>query len=401
MFPPCLQPSSSTALVDLAPAQLALHTDPHHVRRRGNVRAAPSVRRNRRLPGGGSRGCEALGTAAGTHGAGDAAGNRDHGRAQVSRARDHPELRAGLVDPDLPPVAAAARRPPIPGPGALNPGNGSVNRLLLALLLALSSVSPVSAQEFDHAHRAWTAMLEKHVVLLDGKASQVRYAGFAQDRLELKGYLASLSKVTQEEFDGWSKAQQTAFLINAYNAFTVEKILTRYPDIRSIWDFGKIFGNPFKDRFFKLLGSDSYLDRVEHETLRRPGAYDEPRVHFAVNCASIGCPMLREEAYVAERLAAELEEKTVRFLSDRTRNRYNADTGRLEVSKIFDWFKEDWMSGYRGLEGKTAPVRTREQYFARYAALLADAPGHRKQIQDEKAELRFLDYDWALNDARR
>ncbi len=285
--------------------------------------------------------------------------------------------------------------------GACSAPRRASSVITAALLLALATGS-ATAQEFDHEHRAWTALLKKHVVLLEGgKASQVRYAGFAQDRRELKGYLDSLSKVAQQEFAGWSKAQRAAFLINAYNAFTVEKILTRYPDIRSIWDFGKIFGNPFKDRFFTLLGSASFLDRVEHETLRRPGAYDEPRVHFAVNCASIGCPMLREEAYVAERLDAQLEEQAARFLSDRSRNRYNAETGRLEVSKIFDWFKEDWTSGYRGLEGKAPPVASREQFFARYAALLADTPEHRKQIQDQKADLRFLDYDWALNDARR
>jgi hypothetical protein len=284
----------------------------------------------------------------------------------------------------------------------MKPGSSTMKRLLTASLLAAAFTGAASAQEFDHAHRAWTALLKKHVVLMDGgRASQVRYAGFAQDRPELKDYLASLSKVTQQEFEGWSKAQRAAFLINAYNAFTIEKILTRYPDIRSIWDFGKIFGNPFKDRFFTLLGSASYLDRIEHETLRKPGAYDEPRVHFAVNCASIGCPMLREEAYAAERLDAQLEEQAVRFLSDRSRNRYNTKTGGIEVSKIFDWFKEDWTSGYQGLEGKTAPVQSREQYLARYAALLADRPEHRKLIQDQKAELRFLDYDWALNDARR
>jgi Protein of unknown function, DUF547 len=274
--------------------------------------------------------------------------------------------------------------------------------LMTALLLVAPMIGSATAQGFDHEHKPWTALLKKHVVLLDGgKASQVRYAGFAQDRVELKRYLDSLSKVTQQEFEGWSKAQRAAFLINAYNAFTVEKILTRYPDIRSIWDFGKIFGNPFKDRFFTLLGGASYLDRIEHETLRKLGAYDEPRVHFAVNCASVGCPMLREEAYVAERLDAQLEEQAVRFLSDRSRNRYNAETGQLEVSKIFDWFKEDWTSGYRGLDGRTSPIQTREQYFARYAALLSDRPEHRKLVEDRKAALRFLEYDWSLNDAAR
>jgi hypothetical protein len=274
--------------------------------------------------------------------------------------------------------------------------------LLITLLGLLALPSGSARAQFDHSHAAWTALLKKHVVLLEGgKASQVRYAGFAQDRPALKSYLGSLSKVTQQEFEDWGKAQRAAYLINAYNAFTVEKILTRYPDIRSIWDFGKVFGNPFKDRFFTLLGSASYLDRVEHETLRKPGAYDEPRVHFAVNCASIGCPMLREEAYVAERLDAQLEEQAVRFLSDRSRNRYNAETGRLEVSKIFDWFKEDWTSGYRGLAGKTPPIGSREQYFARYASLLADRPEYRKLIEDQKAPLQFLEYDWRLNGAAR
>jgi hypothetical protein len=277
-------------------------------------------------------------------------------------------------------------------------------RFILSIALLAQGVagSAVARAQFDHEHAAWTALLKKHVVLVDGgKASQVRYAGFQQDRAALKGYLDALSKVTRQEFDGWTRARQMAFLINAYNGYTVEKILTRYPDIRSIWDFGKIFGNPFKDRFFRLLGQESYLDRIEHETLRKPGAYDEPRVHFAVNCAAIGCPMLREEAYVAARLDAQLREQERRFLSDRSRNRYHTETGRLEVSKIFDWFQEDWTSGYRGFDGKTPPVRSREQYFAGHAALLADRPEHRKAIEDRNAALRFLDYDWTLNDIKR
>lgn len=276
-----------------------------------------------------------------------------------------------------------------------------IRGLLALLILATAPLGAVFAQ-FDHSHAAWTALLKRNVVVVDGgKASQARYAGFAQDRASLKAYLDSLSKVTEEEFNGWSKPQRIAFLINAYNAFTVEKILTRYPDIKSIWDFGKVFGNPFKDTFFTLLGRAGTLDRIEHEMLRKKGAYDEPRVHFAVNCASIGCPMLREEAYVAERLDAQLEEQAVRFLSDRSRNRYSAKSGALEVSKIFDWFKEDWTSGYRGFSGKQAPIQSREQYFGRYAQLLADGAQHQKVVEDGKAPIGFLEYDWALNDAKR
>ena len=257
----------------------------------------------------------------------------------------------------------------------------------IALLVFLVG-GPAAAQGFDHTHAAWDALVKKHVVLSGGgKASQVRYADFANDRTALKAYLEALSKVTETEFAGWSREQRMAFLINAYNAFTLEKILTRYPNLKSIRDFGTVFGNPWKDKFFKLLGHDAYLDQIEHEMLRKPGAYNELRVHYAVNCAAVGCPMLREEAYTADKLERQLEEQAVRFLSDRSRNRFNPEGGRLEVSKIFDWFKEDF--------------GVREQYFARYAKLLAEAPEQQKAVAEGKAALAFLEYDWSLNDARK
>lgn len=273
--------------------------------------------------------------------------------------------------------------------------------ILSILLLALLPLT-AAGQSFDHDHKPWAALLKKHVALIDnGKSSQVRYAGFVQDRSELKTYLSVLSKVSQAEFNAWTKPQQMAFLINAYNAYTVEKILTRYPNIKSIWDFGKLFGNPFKDKFFTLLGREFSLDMIEHETLRKPGAYDEPRLHFAVNCASTGCPMLREEAYVAARLDAQLEEQTKRFLSDRSRNRYNAQDNTLEVSEIFKWFSSDWTSGYRGFDGKNTPMQSREQFFAKYAALLADVPAQQQAIAKRNTAIRHVDYDWTLNDAKK
>ena len=277
-------------------------------------------------------------------------------------------------------------------------------RLLSPLvLLALLALSPAAAlAQFDHTHGAWSALLKKNVVLIGGgKASHVRYADFARDRPALKAYLDTLSRVTEAEFKAWSKPQQMAFLINAYNAYTIEKILTRYPDLKSIRDFGNFIGNPWKDKFFTLFGKEAFLDQIEHEMLRARGVYSEPRVHFAVNCASIGCPMLREEAYVAERLDAQLEEQTKRFLSDRSRNRYNEQSGQLEVSKIFDWFKEDWQSGYKGIAVGGQPIASHEQFFAAYAKLLADRPEAQARIAGQKAGIAYLDYDWALNVAAR
>mgnify|MGYP002628795384 CR=1 FL=1 len=132
----------------------------------------------------------------------------------------------------------------------------------------------------------------------------------------------------------------------------VEKILIRYPNIKSVWDYGKLFGNPFKDNFISLFGRKVTLDNIEHDSIRVPGAYDDPRIHFAVNCASVSCPMLREEAYVGDRIDKQLEEQTVRFMSERSRNRMSAD-GKLEVSKIFDsspWYGGDFRKGYKGFQ---------------------------------------------------
>ncbi|MEK6243335.1 MAG: DUF547 domain-containing protein [Pseudomonadota bacterium] len=266
-----------------------------------------------------------------------------------------------------------------------------MNWLGAALMFLAGSVL---GQGFDHTHNAWDALVKKQVVVVaGGNASQVRYTEFAKDRAALKNYLDSLSGVTEADFKSWARPQQMAFLINAYNAFTVELILAHFP-VKSIKDIGSdLFNNRWKKKFFRLLGQDAYLDQIEHEILRKPGNYNEPRVHFAVNCASIGCPMLREEAYVAERLDAQLEEQAVRFLSDRSRNRVSAQ-GQLEVSKIFDWFKEDWSSGYQG-------IQSREKYFAKYAKLLSDNPDHQKLVAEGRAPISFLDYDWTLNDARK
>ena len=110
--------------------------------------------------------------------------------------------------------------------------------------------------------------------------------------------------------------------------------------------------------------------------------------------------MLEDRKAYENKLDAQLEEQAVRFLSDRSRNRYSAQSESLEVSKIFDWFKEDWQSGYSGI-GKAAPIPSREDYFGRYAMLLSDKPEEQKRIATGKVPIRFLDYDWNLNDAKR
>ncbi|MEO6363886.1 MAG: DUF547 domain-containing protein [Caldimonas sp.] len=261
--------------------------------------------------------------------------------------------------------------------------------------VALAAVVPwAMAEPFDHRHAAWTALLARHVLpQRGGQASTVRYAGLAAERAALKGVLGGLSAVDDASFRAFTRSQQMAFLINAYNAFTVELILTRYPKLESIKDLGTVFNSPWKPKWISLLGGRVSLDDIEHGMLRQRGRYDDPRVHFAVNCASIGCPPLREEAFVADRLDNQLDEQAQRFMSDRSRNRFDAERGRLEVSKIFDWYGEDFRLGHRG-------VRSLAGFMARYAQALAEAPAEREHIRAEQAGIEFLAYDWKLNDAR-
>lgn len=267
-----------------------------------------------------------------------------------------------------------------------------LRRSLLAMALLLLAGM---AQAFDHSHAAWQSLLAKHVKpFAGGNASSVDYTALKVERAALTAYLASLTTVGEAEYAKWSKPQRLAFLINAYNAWTIELILTKYPDLESIKDLGSLFQSPWKKKFFILLGQERSLDDIEHGMIRAPGAFDDPRIHAAVVCASIGCPMLRTEAFVAERLDAQLDDGMKRFLADATRNRFDAVSGRLLISKIFDWYGKDFEQGHQGYNS----LRTT---FARHAEQLAVAPEARLRLRNGDYRVEFLDYDWRLNDARR
>ncbi len=263
--------------------------------------------------------------------------------------------------------------------------------LIILAACLLSAFAPAKA--FDHEHAAWTSLLARHVAWnAEGTATTVDYAGFASERAALKAYLDALSAVPKSGFDAWQKPQRDAFLINAYNAFTVELVLTGYPGLESIKDLGSLLRSPWKQRFFVLLGEQRHLDEVEHTLLRGAPDFNEPRIHFAVNCASIGCPALRPEAFTATSLDAQFEDQTVRFLRDRTRNRFDPANSVLTLSKIFDWYAGDFERGFRGSNTVTA-------FAGLYANALGDNPEERARIGRGAVRLAFGDYDWALNRA--
>lgn len=261
-------------------------------------------------------------------------------------------------------------------------------------LPALSPLARSAASAFDHSHAAWDQMLRQHVVVgPDGSSSTVRYSALLRQRAELRAYLDSLAAVSPDTFALWSKDQRLAFLVNAYNAWTVELVLTRYPNLKSIKDLGSLLESPWKKKFVRLLGEQRHLDDIEHGLIRAPGAFDDPRIHVAVVCASVGCPMLRNEAFVAQRLDAQLDDAMRRFLSDRSRNRFEPASRRLEVSRVFDWYRKDFERGHRGIDS----LKT---LFARYADRLADSDSAQAEVRSGRYQLVFLDYDWSLNDTR-
>lgn len=263
---------------------------------------------------------------------------------------------------------------------------------ILLIGLWLFFVPPTLA--FDQSHSVWHRLLQQHVHWDDkGVASLVDYTALKQRQSELDTYLTGLSVVSWGEYVRWRKPQQLAFLINAYNAFTVKLVLSRYPDLESIKDLGSFFSSPWKKKFFSLLGKERSLDEIEHELIRQPGVFDDPRIHAAVVCASIGCPGIRNEAFIAEKLDTQLEDSMRRFLADRNRNRYNASTDRLEVSKIFDWYGGDF-SGYRSFPSVAS-------FLGAYAGLLSDEKNVQLRIGDGAIAISYLDYDWRLNDYRR
>ena len=252
-----------------------------------------------------------------------------------------------------------------------------MTRLGIVVVVLLSS-GPVTAQTFDHSHAVWTEVLTRHVAN-DGAITVVDYAAIQADGAALERYVDLVTQVAPAQFETWTEAQQLAFLINAYNALTVTLIVDNYP-VTSIKDLGGWLSSPWKKRFVTLLGKERHLDDIEHGIIR--AQFDEPRIHFAVNCAATGCPPLRAEAYVAARLDSQLEDNARAFLRDPRRNRY--EDGTLWLSELLDWYESDFTRHGGSLKSFVA-VR------------LADAPDEAAAIAGPKTHVRFLDYDWTLN----
>jgi hypothetical protein len=262
---------------------------------------------------------------------------------------------------------------------------------LAPLARVLASVSltlaPLAAQEaqpsgFDHSYAAWTAILRGCV--RDGGFD---YAKLVQERAKLDGVLARLLAVTPEELGAWSETQRFAFWINTYNAFCIQKVVDNYPlksirkldgafGIHTVFDKGFI---PMKAHHPDGKGEALALNDIEHKILRK--RFKDARLHAAINCASKSCPPLRGEAYTAEALDVQLDEQMRAFVNDPSRNRIDPAKKELALSEIFKWFAEDFERDAKSVQ----------EYLVRFAP-----PDAADFIRG--ARIRYLDYDWDLND---
>jgi len=206
------------------------------------------------------------------------------------------------------------------------------------------------------------------------KNGVVDYQGFKNEETKLDRYLKVLENTDTKIL---SRDEQFAFYANAYNAWTIKLMLSAYPGVKSIKDLGSVFKSPWKKKLARIGGDVITLDDIEHNILR--ARFTDPRIHFAVNCASKSCPPLRSEPYQGSILDQQLDEMTGAFLNDPLMNRLEGRT--LYVSSIFKWFAGDFNKDIVG-------------FFLKYAR--GDL---KKQLESNrtKIKVKYLDYDWSLN----
>jgi hypothetical protein len=230
-------------------------------------------------------------------------------------------------------------------------------------LIPNSESNSQSIEETD-LHKLWTEILKTHVT----KDGTVNYKTLQKDPEKLENYISKLDEFCSNKMiQSLEKGAQLAFWINAYNAFTVDLIIKHYP-VTSI----KEIKNPWKQRLWKLGGTFYNLKEIEHDILRKR---NEPRIHFAIVCASYSCPKLLNEAYNAKNIELQLTNASKDFLTDQRRN--NISKYSLKISKIFDWFAED---------------------FKQKGSLINFLNAYSSIVISPTANISYQDYNWNLNE---
>ena len=218
---------------------------------------------------------------------------------------------------------------------------------------------------------------------MKGTGSTVDYAGLRSASNDLDAYIQDVQSVKEEEFDAMTKDERLAFLINAYNAFSVKMVIENFP-VKSFSAIGGTFANPWRKKSeFKLFGNPVALDDIE---TKRISAIDDvgPQYHFAICKAAKDSPRLLNEPYLGSKLKDQLSEAARVFITDRLKNGYTSSSNSFEVSQVFRWYKADFEKAGGGSLAK---------YIAQNFEL--DPPLKPEAVQ--KALVKFVDFDWALN----
>lgn len=227
-------------------------------------------------------------------------------------------------------------------------------------------------------HSTWDALLRKHVDK-NGYVDYKSWHASSSDRQALTGYLNELSRGSTS---GGSRDAKLAYWINAYNAVTVHGILREYPTSSIRNHTAKVFGyNIWKDLHLRVASQSYSLEQIEHQILRK---MDEPRIHFAIVCASIGCPRLLNRAYTAAQVEKQLEINAKDFFSRSQNFRYDQRNRRFHMSAIMNWFAKDFGSS-QGAQLKTI------------AGWLPTKSAQSAALQNA-VSVSYLEYNWNLND---
>jgi hypothetical protein len=237
--------------------------------------------------------------------------------------------------------------------------------------------APLLAATFDQAHALLDSVLKQQV-----KDGRVDYADLVTHPNELNRYLDEMGRVPRPVFKAWSEPEQIAFLINAYNAYTLRLILDHYP-VKSIKDIGSLLKGPWDQPVVRLFGETLTLNDLEHKILRVD--YVEPRIHFALVCAAKGCPPLRAEAYVGARLEEQLADQARAFLGEATKNRIGTAERTVYLSPILKWYGRDFELTYGSV----------------LAALKPYWPNEWRALSLDGFKIRYTDYDWSLNERKK
>lgn len=240
---------------------------------------------------------------------------------------------------------------------------------------------------FDPTYSEYGRLLSEFV-----KPRLVDYAGLASSRASLKRVVTSFAFLASDTLQTLSTEARMAFYINAYNAITLLSIVEVYPlesihEIEGVWD----------TRRWNVAGEQLTLDQIEHDILRPQ--FQDPRVHFALNCASVGCPPLQSIPFQAGALSEQLDNASRSFLNDTTRIRYDVSSGVLHISELFKWFAADFLTQEKSEESSES-FSAQESAIVNYIAKSITENSAAQNFRSAN-RISYSPYDWSLNDIKR